>query len=142
MRDERFVERDKKAYLVQPEFSETTFGYAPNEDEIHDFTRIISSHLGKVLNADFRIVSEKEAEGIRDFGNLLAHVIFSVPGRKVAFSLERKGARIIDKVYENLDVKDWNENHIFLQDLDNLYKLIDKDIKSSDLQAKTPAVQK
>jgi hypothetical protein len=134
LRDERFVNCGGKAYLVQPEFSDSTFGYTPTGEEIYDFTRFISSHLSKVLSADIRIVSEKEASGIRDCCGLLARVTFHVPGRSVAFSLERKGVTPVDKVYENLDVKDWNENHIFVKGLDHLFNLMDKDMKFADIR--------
>ena len=136
VREERFIDCDKKAYFVQPEFYSKTFGYTPTEDEAHDYARLISSHLGRVLHADFRIIRENETDSIRDCNTLISRLVFDVPARKVSFSLERKtgnGVTKLDRVYENLDVKDWNENHIFMQGLLAIYNLMDADIKNQVL---------
>jgi hypothetical protein len=132
VREERFIDCDKKAYFVQPEFSEATFDNIPSDNEVHDFTRLISSHLGRVLHADFRIIQENEADSISACAAIISRVVFNVPAQKVSFSLEHKtsnGVKKIDRVYENLDVNSWNENLIFMQGLLALYKLMDADIK-------------
>lgn len=141
VREERFIDCDKKAYFVQPEFYSKTFGYTPSEDEAHDYARLISSHLGRVLHADFRIIRENEVDSIRDCNTLISRLVFDVPAKKVSFSLEQKtsnGIRKLDRVYENLDVKDWNENHIFMQGLLAIYRLMDADIKKQILQDEAP----
>lgn len=142
LRDERFVDCGLRTYFVQPEFSDSSFGYTPATAEIHDFTRIVCCHLGKVLGDDVRVVSEKEADDIRDCCDLIARVSFHVPAQRVAFSLEHKGVKTLDKVYNNLDVKDWKENHIFMKGLDNLFGNMDKDIQSSDVRRTGSGMQK
>jgi hypothetical protein len=137
VREERFVDCEKKAYFIQPEFSKATFGYAPGEGETHDFTRLISSHLGRALHADFRIILDREADSVRNCCAILASVVFNVPEQKVSFWLEQKAGgetRKIDKVYEGLNVKNWNENHIFMEGLLTLYKLMDADMKNAGTQ--------
>jgi hypothetical protein len=134
VREERFIECDKKAYFVQPEFSSETFGCTPTEGEAHDYARLISSHLGRVLQADFRVIREIEVDRIRDCSALISRIVFNVPAREVSFSLEKKtgnGVIKIDRVYRGLDTKDWNENHLFMQGLLVLYGLMDADIKKA-----------
>jgi hypothetical protein len=132
VRDERFIDCDKKAYFVQPEFYSKTFGYTPSEGEAHDYARLISSHLGRVLNADFRVIAENEVDYVRGCASIIAHVVFNVPAREVSFSLEKKtgsGEKKIEQVYHDINTKDWNENHIFMKGLISLYSLMDADIK-------------
>ncbi len=134
LHDEKYFECNSKAYLIEPEFTKATFDYNPTESEKHDFPRFLANKFGKLLNKDTRLLTNEEQEKLKDCNtSTIITMKFNMPEASVNITIQ-DGVETItspfNKEFTEIDVVDWNENHIFMKGLRKLLIKIKKDYES------------
>lgn len=124
---EKFLDCNNRAYLVEPEFSVATFGYKPGEEEVHDFSRILAYKTGKIIQTETRVITKEELTDLQECESKIIVFDFNVPRESVSISISKSNDQtpLFNKTFNDLNVKDWNENHIFMKGLKILFKNIE-----------------
>ena len=128
LQKEKLLDCNKRAYLVEPEFTKATFGYKPTEEEIHDFSRILAYNTGKIIQAETRVITNGELTEIQECESKIIVFDFNIPSESISISIRKSNDQtpIFNKKFNNLDVKEWNENHIFMRGLKAFFKNLEK----------------
>lgn len=126
---EKFFDCNKKAYLLKPVFNKKTFNYQPHEEEIHDFSHFLAYKVSNLLNTETRVAIKEELKELQVCHSAkFIEIEFNVLTASISINI-RQGYETIIPIYsqtfKDLDVTDWNENHIFMKGLNKLFKKVE-----------------